>query len=100
LKTLRKVRAFVGRHYVLKRLLLDSFGLIIVCSGEPGAIFMMRNVSNVMPKRIGIICSRRLILQGNLGYSVMSGRSVTDIITERIGPTLLLTLTYWSAHSG
>ena len=118
MKTLRKVRAFVGRHYVLKRLLqmipilfgitLLTFLIMKIAPGSPLQTMINPKLSmediQAAEDALGLNDPIYVqyfkwlgqILQGNLGYSVMSGRSVTDIITERIGPTLLLTLTSYA----
>lgn len=112
------MRAFVGRHYVLKRLLqmipilfgitLLTFLIMKIAPGSPLQTMINPKLSmediQAAEDALGLNDPIYVqyfkwlgqILQGNLGYSVMSGRSVTDIITERIGPTLLLTLTSYA----
>ena len=108
----------MGRHYVLKRLLqmipilfgitLLTFLIMKIAPGSPLQTMINPKLSmediQAAEDALGLNDPIYVqyfkwlgqILQGNLGYSVMSGRSVTDIITERIGPTLLLTLTSYA----
>ena len=109
----------MGRHYVLKRLLqmipilfgitLLTFLIMKIAPGSPLQTMINPKLSmediQAAEDALGLNDPIYVqyfkwlgqILQGNLGYSVMSGRSVTDIITERIG---LIFGIYSATHSG
>ena len=93
---------------VLFGILLVSFFLIQLMPGDPVTALMSPEERGASPE---LVARRRAelgldepvvvqffawlaeVLQGNLGYSFHSRGSVTQLIAERLGPTLLLTLT-------
>lgn len=115
MKAIQKIRGFIGRHYVLRRLLqmipilfgitLLTFLIMKIAPGSPLQTMINPKLSmediKAAEDALGLndpvivqyIKWLGQILRGNLGYSVKSGRAVSAIIAERIGPTLLLTLT-------
>lgn len=112
---LSRLKSFIEKHYVLKRLLqmipilfgitVLTFFIMKIAPGSPLQTMINPRLSmediKAAEDALGLndpILTQylkwlRQILDGNLGYSVKSGRAVTEMIAERIGPTLLLTLT-------
>lgn len=111
---MKKLRSFIGRHYILKRLVqmipilfgitILTFAIMKIAPGSP-----LQTMINPKMNREDILKAEEAlglrdpvyiqyfkwlgqIITGNLGYSVKTGRSVATMIGERIGPTLMLTL--------
>ena len=110
-----QLKSFISRHYVIRRLLqmipilfgitVLTFFIMKIAPGSPLQTMINPRLSmddiKAAEDALGLndpIWMQYFkwliqIFQGNLGYSVKSGRAVTALIAERIGPTLLLTLT-------
>lgn len=83
---------------------LVSFGLMTVAPGDPTSIYHDPHVSTEdlaqIRQNLGLnesIMGRFFTwfthtVQGNLGYSFVSGEPVADILLSRLGPTLLLSV--------
>ncbi len=104
------------RRYLLKRVLTGllmviisvgiNFALVRLAPGDP--IVMLAGVDNPNPAQVEALTKKfgldksipeqffiyiKGVLQGDFGYSYVNERPVLSLIGERVGPTLMVTLT-------